>query len=512
MTLQAKKGTKPKVAIYARVSTVEQAELGHSLSIQSGKLDELASQNDWQVLMLFTDEGKSARTIDRPSFEALLDYCEENKDILDAVLVQDTSRLCRNVKDHLEIKAFLKKRDIKLISLEGNNDDTDEAQFLDLIIAGVNELESKRTGRKTKRVMLAMFEQGLKPGQAPIGFLNSFKKGVPMYPDLERKHFIREVFDSWNTGNHSIKDISETLYEKGFRSVGGKKIGKSGIQAVLKRIEYAGGLSYEGRVNENAQHEAIITMAEFQKAQKMFEIRNKGADRSRKYTTLLAGIAYCFKCGSLMYGEYHQKGDYYSCRVCRKPYARMGYIDDAISGFFKGSAFTEKGLGRLKTALMEVKAEQESKGLPEQKRSLENRKKALDAKMSKLEDKLIFWDDSSVDKERLERKYAPLKVELKQIDGQLKELDRPSNNLKKSEIDKIIWGMGRLGEIYEALDKPQRKQFLKFFIKKVYIDCSENKIVDFELVPELEALLSQDSVRISSNWLPRVDSNHQPRS
>src|SRR3972149_2800069 len=179
MTLQAKKGTKPKVAIYARVSTVGQAGLGHSLSIQSGKLDELASQNDWQVLMLFTDEGKSARTIDRPSFEALLDYCEENKDILDAVLVQDTSRLCRNVKDHLEIKAFLKKRDIKLISLEGNNDDTDEAQFLDLIIAGVNELESKRTGRKTKRVMLAMFEQGLKPGQAPIGFLNSFKKGVP---------------------------------------------------------------------------------------------------------------------------------------------------------------------------------------------------------------------------------------------------------------------------------------------------------------------------------------------
>ena len=507
MIIEPKTGTITKVILYVRVSTVEQAELGHSLDVQGARLNDFAHLNGWKVLRSFMDEGKSARTIDRPSFEAMLDYCEDNKDFVDAVLVQDTSRLCRNVQDHLEVKAFLRKRDIKLISLEGNNDDTDEAQFLDLIIAGVNELESKRTGRKTKRVMLAIFEQGIKPGQAPIGYLNSFKKGTPMYPDSGKKYFVQEAFRMWCTGNYSIKEISDTLYEKGFRSVNNKKVGKSSIEGILKRIDYAGGLKYEGGVNEKAQHEQLITMNEFLRAQEIFKMRNKGADRSRKHITLLAGIIHCFKCGSLMHGEYHFKGNYYRCENCGKPLVRMDYIDNEIIKFFKGSAFTEKGLEKLKGVLLEVQSQQKVLN-PNVIKSLEERRKVLDTKMSKLEDVLLFETGDSVDKERVKQKYESLKVDLQQIEKQLKELEKPSSNFKSNEIDKIIYGMGRMGEVYKALDKTQRKQFLKFFIKKVFVDCSEGKIRNYELVEEFETLLSRDLVRISSNWLPRVDSNH----
>lgn len=502
MILEPKIGTKPKVLAYVRVSTVEQAEMGHSLDVQNKRLTDLAEQNGWQVLKVFEDEGKSARTIDRPDFEALLDYCEDNKGIVDAVLVQDTSRLCRNVQDHLEVKTFLKKRDIKLISLDGSNDDTDEGQLLDLVIAGFNELESKRTGRKTKRIMLSMVEQGLKPGQAPVGYLNSFKKGIPMYPDPNKKYFIKEIYTLWSTGNHSLIEISGIMFEKGMRSLNNKVIGKSGIKAILQRIEYAGGLKYENQIIEVAAHEAIISMDEFRRAQKMFELRNKGADRSRKHNTLLAGIIHCFKCGNLMHGEYHSDGNYYRCGSCGKPYARMDYIDEGILKFFKGSAFTEKGLERLKGVLQEVRTQQ-SISSPNLKESLEPRRKTLDERMSKLEDKLLFDDENSVDKERIKQKYASLKKELNQVEKQLKEVAAPSNKLNSTEIDKIIYGLGRLHEIYEVLNKTQRKQFLKFFIKKVFVDCSENKIKDFELVEEFETLISRDLVRISFYWLPR---------
>jgi site-specific DNA recombinase len=505
-----KTGNNPKVVIYVRVSTVEQAELGHSLEVQDKRLNDYATQNGWQVIKSFSDEGKSARTTDRPSFEALMDYCEDNKEIVDAILVQDTSRLCRNVSDHLEVKAFLKRRNIRLISLEGNNEDTDEAQFLDLITAGVNELESKRTGRKTKRVMVAMFEQGLKPGEAPIGYLNSFKKGVPMFPDPEKKYFIQEIFRMWNTGNYTLAGISDALYEKGFRSSLGKKVGKSSIQDILKRVDYSGGLSYCGQVNEHAQHKAIISQEDFERAQRMLKKRNRGANRTRKHDTLLAGIVYCFKCGSLMHGEYHEDGNYYRCSTCGRPYARMDYIDDAVSSFFKGSAFTEKGLAQLKEVLLEVKAEQGKKDTSQQRKVLEARRTALDEKMSKLEDKLLFGNDKTLDVERIRQKYEPLKLEMKQLEAQLKGLRQPSDNIKTGEIDKVIWGLGRMGDVYGALDAPQRKQFLKYFIKKVFVDCSENKIKNYELVEEFEALLSRDLVRITSNWLPRVDSNRRP--
>lgn len=509
MLLEAKIGTKPKVLSYIRVSTTEQVNTGYSLEVQDRRLRDFAIQNGWQLLETFRDEGKSARTIGRPSFKALLDYCEQHSDIVDAILVQDTSRFCRDALDHLLVRKFLKDIDIKLIKLDGNNDETIESELLDLITAGVNQAESKRTGLKTKNIMLDMFERGLKPGQAPIGYLNSFKKDVPMYPDDGRKYFIQEAFNMWNSGNYSLGEISENLREKGFRTAGGKSIGKSVIQSILKRVDYAGGLKYDGQTNKNALHEPIITMEEFEKAQRMFEIRNKGADRSRKHVTLLAGIIHCFKCGKLMHGEYHEDGNYYRCGDCGNPYARMDYIDDEISTFFKGAAFTDKGLSKLKEVLLEVQSEQKD-AKPSTKSSLEARRKAIDGKMSKIEDRLIFDSVGSIDKERVEQKYALLKEEMKQVENQLKEIDKPSSNLKSGEIEKIIWGMGRMGEIYQALNITQKKQFLKFFIKKVFVDCSENRIKDYELVEEFKTLLSGDLARISSNWLPRVDSNHEP--
>ena len=57
--------------------------------------------------------------------------------------------------------------------------------------------------------------------------------------------------------------------------------------------------------------------------------------------------------------------------------------------------------------------------------------------------------------------------------------------------------MGRMGMIYGALTKEQRKPFLRYFIRKVFIDIKAKKIVDYELVPEFETLLSRDMVRIS---------------
>lgn len=509
MNIKPKAGTKPKVLLYVRVSTVEQAELGHSLNVQSTRLRDFASSNGWAVLDTFTDEGKSARTLDRPSFEALLDYCEDNQDTVDAVLIQDTSRLCRNAEDHLYVRSFMRKRSIRLISLEGNNDDTDEGQFLDLIIAGVNELESKRTGRKTKRIMLAMFENGFKPGMAPVGYLNSYKKGVPMYIDNEKAVYIKKAFSLWNSGEYSLNALVRELNEQGFRSKHGKMVGKSALQKILKSIEYAGGLSYDGKINENAQHKAIISMEEFQKAQQMFAVRNRGANRNRKHNTLLAGLAFCFKCGQQLYGEYHNHGNYYRCKNCKKPYGSMELVDDYIKTFFDSSYFTETGIARIKEVLIKVKSEQGTY-IPQQKRALEARKTALDEKMRIIEDKMLFSDKSAIDKSRLQARYEPLKEEMAQLEHQLKNLNKPSSHIKDNDIEKVLLGLTRLGDIYVALGKNHRKQLLRFFIKKAFVDCESNKITNYELVPEFETLISRDFVRISFYWLPRVDSNHQP--
>jgi site-specific DNA recombinase len=508
--IEPKLGLKPKVVIYKRVSDKRMSLEGHSIKVQEDILIKLATDKGWEVLKIFEDDGKSARTLDRKDMQDFLGFCDEHGDSLDAALIQDTSRLCRNVEDHLAVKTFLKKRNIQMLPLDGVvTDGTPENDFIDLIIAGVNELESKRTGKKTKRVMLALFEQGLKPGPAPIGYINSYVKNTPMRPDPEKRIYIEKAFELWCTGNYALDAISEVLYKDGFRSKYGKVVAKSGIKEILQRIDYAGGLSYDGEINKEAQHKAIISMETYERAQKMFKIRNKGADRSRKHNTLLAGMVHCFRCGNLMYGEYHEKGKYYKCKKCGSPYAKMDYIDEQVAGFFEGSHFSETGLAEVKQTLIDIK-NNEGSSIPQQKKSLEARRKALDIKMRKLEDKLLFQDEGSIDKERLEAMYEPMKKEMKQVEEQLKALDTPSSNLKDADVEKVIKGLGQMGDIYKALTKNQKKQFLKYFVRKVFVDCSENKIADYELVPEFETVLSKDLVRIKFNWLPRLDSNQQP--
>ncbi len=502
-----KTGTILKAICYKRVSTTRQALTGHSLNVQDELFQNFVKQNNISIVKTFEDSGKSARDLDRPDMEELLDYCDEHAESVDIVLVQDSSRLARNVSDHLAIKAFLKKRKIKLIPLDGYYGDTDEGEFLDVIVAAVNQLESRRTGKKTKRIMLSLAQRGLKPGKSPIGYLNSYKKDSPIYPDPERKHFIVMAYELWLSGNYSVHRIAEMLHERGFRNESGGKVYKNTVTNILKNILYSGGLLYDGVVYEKAAHEPIISFDWYAKSLLMFEKKNKGAHRDRKYVTLLSGYAHCLKCGRQMFGEYHDKGNYYRCHSCSRTYVPLETADDKIADFFNGTVFTEEALAELRGVLYEVKSEQGS-GVPAQIKVLKIRKDALDKKMRVIEDKM-FSGDELVDIDRLKERYKPLKEELKQVEAQIKDLDKPSTNLKDSEIEKIINGLRHIGNLYDAMNKQQRKQFLRFFISKAFLE-KERIITSFEFVPEFEALVSRDLVRIRSNWLPRVDSNHQP--
>lgn len=46
-----------KIAVYVRVSTLEQAESGYSISEQTEKLTAYCRIKDWQVAKIYTDPG-----------------------------------------------------------------------------------------------------------------------------------------------------------------------------------------------------------------------------------------------------------------------------------------------------------------------------------------------------------------------------------------------------------------------------------------------------------------------
>ena len=57
-----------RVALYARVSTEEQAREGYSLSAQIRRMEAYARSRGWDVIGNYVDGGKSGRDTDRPGY------------------------------------------------------------------------------------------------------------------------------------------------------------------------------------------------------------------------------------------------------------------------------------------------------------------------------------------------------------------------------------------------------------------------------------------------------------
>jgi site-specific DNA recombinase len=148
--------------IYSRVSTDEQAKEGQSIDAQIKLCKAYMEQNGYVLAKdgIYKDEGKSGSNTNRPGLQDLLLRVSEEKTI-EAVFVLDTDRLARNTLDHLKIKNIFKKHNVTLVSIsQPMIDDSPEGNFIDVVLAGANALQSQITGRKTSKVMEQKVEAG----------------------------------------------------------------------------------------------------------------------------------------------------------------------------------------------------------------------------------------------------------------------------------------------------------------------------------------------------------------
>ena len=93
------------------------------------------------MLKEFADEGRSAynESLKRKGLQEMMAYITENQGRVDALILQDTSRLSRDTQVYFQIRAFLKQADVKLISIsQPMLDESPEGKLIDTIFAGIN--------------------------------------------------------------------------------------------------------------------------------------------------------------------------------------------------------------------------------------------------------------------------------------------------------------------------------------------------------------------------------------
>ena len=94
-----------KAVIYCRVSTKEQVQ-NLSLPTQLKACRAYCEREGYDVTRVFTDAGESAKTVDRPEFQKLLEFCRLHKRDVQFVVFYNITRFSRNSLDFATVKVL----------------------------------------------------------------------------------------------------------------------------------------------------------------------------------------------------------------------------------------------------------------------------------------------------------------------------------------------------------------------------------------------------------------------
>jgi site-specific DNA recombinase len=155
--------TKQQVAIYARVSSQEQAVEGVSIEVQIAALRAYAKTQGWEVVDEYIDGGYSGGTDERPALKRLLTDASQHRFNIIAVCKLD--RFFRNLRLLLNHLHSLEQQGIKFISTqEGLDTSTPNGKFTMQIMGVIAEFERGRIGERVKDSRHYLIGRGDWPG------------------------------------------------------------------------------------------------------------------------------------------------------------------------------------------------------------------------------------------------------------------------------------------------------------------------------------------------------------
>lgn len=150
---------KPRVAIYARVSTTDQ-----TLDSQLRDLREYCLRRGWEAVE-FVDHGVSGAKDSRPGWNACWDSLQKRQ--VDVLVVHALDRLGRSLSHLVKIITYFAEHNLTLVSFRENVDlSTASGRMMASIFATLAEFERSIISERTRAGMRAAKARGRQIGNA----------------------------------------------------------------------------------------------------------------------------------------------------------------------------------------------------------------------------------------------------------------------------------------------------------------------------------------------------------
>ena len=302
-----------RIAAYIRVSTDEQADKGNSLNEQQERLSSYCRAMGWAQPEFFIDDGYSAKDLNRPAIQRLLQAVCENK--FDIILTTKLDRLSRNLLDLLQMIKFLQDHNCNYVSASENFDTSTAVGRMTLQLLGTfAEFERERISERVRDNMLSLARNTSRALTKPC-YGYDVIDGQYIINENEA-YFVKMMFDLAEQG-HGYRMIAKILNEHGATTKAGKPWDQVNVKRLMRNETIAGVMVYNKRQTKNGRtverdrsewivkkdnHPAIIPYERFERVQQIMQSRSRQYKHADSETYLLTGIVKCGYCGRNMKG------------------------------------------------------------------------------------------------------------------------------------------------------------------------------------------------------------------
>lgn len=460
-----------RVAIYTRVSTEEQAIHGISLQAQETALKEYADKHHMTVTDVYTDEGYSATTLDRPGLTRLLEDAKKGK--FEKLIFTKLDRLTRGVKNYYRIMEVLQENNIDWKTILEDYDSSTASGRLHInIMLSVAENESAVIKERINFVFRdKVRRKEVISGKKIIGY------------DIVDKHYtinedeaelVRFIFEDYaRTGN--LKQTERNVYIRYRR----EDMNVWSITRILDRKLYTGIYEYRGEVIEDFAP-AIISLDAYEHVQDIRKVTSR-----QKKRTNLNPFSRIVKCP---YGRCIGIDRHIEKRKNRKSYTYMRCGSGSCNEIKKGKCSSP--MSSLKYEVFEEKVidalidyldnsytlnphENDSKSDDEVKR-VSNMITSLKGKLSRLQDLYI---DGMIGKDKYTDRYNSIKLEIKQLEERKAELSSHKSKLD-SETLKVLRDCD-IKDVYMNMTDEQKRTFWINAVTVIKVDKDWNISIIF---------------------------------
>lgn len=505
---------KMKVAIYARVSTEEQAEQGYSIEAQLDTLRNYCKKNSLEIYEEYVDAGFSGKSMEgRSALQRLLR--DANKNLFDMVLVWKITRLARKTVDFLNMIEDFKNRGIYFRSYSENFEtETPVGEFVLQMLSGVGELERKNIIENVKMGMKQRAKTGRHNGKLPMGYQAIADPSEPTGRSkviiVEAEAIVvRKIFELYAAGR-GLKSIANELNHSGYKTKTGNSFSTTAIKEILNNPFYNGKIRYNRYENwsnkrrrgksaepiiADGKHEAIISDALWEKVQFLLQKKSFTPSRIFDGEFLLSGLIRCPKCDAAMVASRTRSktrtGEvvnrlYYSCGAFRS----KGSSVCSANGIRKEVA-EEEVINRLtrvlskdrilKAIVDKMNHQPATRTLPLQA-ELEHIRSQLEQAVSKKRRYLDLFEHENVDKTLFSGRMHEIQTELNKLQAEKNRLelelaDGNSSLVCFEQVRELIHGFN---QIITTAPFEQRKTLMHLFIKRITVSTSK-KIESIEL-------------------------------